>query len=59
MIGLSLAFNFRDSAYWLYEFIVNRGPSAPGPGFSPVVIRSVGAVIGVISTWACVQGLGT
>lgn len=45
-VGFSLTFNFRDCAYRIYEFFMNRAPFAPGPGFSPIVIRLVGAVIG-------------
>lgn len=57
VLGFSLAFNMRDSAYRVYEVFTSRGPFAPGPGFSPVVIRIVGALIGFVSTWAYVRSL--
>lgn len=58
-LGFSLAFNMCDSAYRVYEAFTSRGPFSPGPGFSPAVIRIVGALIGFVSTWACVSGLVT
>lgn len=57
ILGFCLVLNIRDSAYRIYEFATNRGPFAPGPGFSPLVIRIVGALIGAVSTWSFVQGL--
>ncbi len=57
ILGFCLALNIRDSVYRIYEFFVNRGPFAPGPGFSPLIIRIVGALIGAVSTWSFVQGL--
>lgn len=57
ILGFFLAFNIRDAAYQIYELLTSRGPFAPGPGFSPIVISIVGAFIGAVSTWSCVQGL--
>lgn len=55
--GVLLALNFRDSAYRFYELILNRGPFGPGPGFSPVVLRLVGAVLGVVMISSGMAGL--
>lgn len=45
--GILLAFNFRDSAYRTYDFLMNRSPVSPGFGFSPLVIRISGALLGI------------
>ena len=55
--GFLLALNIGDSAHRIYEFATHRGPFAPGPGFSPLVIRIVGSLIGGVSTWSFVQSL--
>jgi hypothetical protein len=57
LLGFCLTLNVGDSAYRIYEFATNRLPYAPGPAFSPLVIRSVGACIGAVSTWSFVHGL--
>jgi hypothetical protein len=57
VLGFCLALNVRDAAYRVYEFFTSRGPFAPGPGFSPLVIRIVGALIGAVSTWSFVSGV--
>ncbi|QYX82259.1 hypothetical protein [Streptomyces akebiae] len=57
ILGFCIALNIRDAAYRIYEFFTSRGPFAPGPGFSPLVIRIVGALIGAVSTWSFVSGL--
>ncbi|MFE7382065.1 hypothetical protein ACFU9F_17030 [Streptomyces zhihengii] len=54
---LLLALNVRDSAWKLYELIAHRGPFAPGPGFSPTVIRIVGAALGLMMAAMCVTDL--
>ncbi|GAA3826443.1 hypothetical protein GCM10023083_69420 [Streptomyces phyllanthi] len=59
ILGFCLALNVHESAYRIYELATSRGPFAPGPGFSPLVIRIVGALIGAVSTWSCVQGLAS
>ncbi|MER7311421.1 hypothetical protein GT018_28870 [Streptomyces sp. SID4912] len=45
--GILLALNFRDSAYRVYELLMNRSPVSPGFGFSPLVLRITGAVLGI------------
>lgn len=45
--GILLALNIFDSAYRVYEFLMNRSPVSPGFGFSPLVIRIAGALLGV------------
>ncbi|NEA19030.1 hypothetical protein G3I29_26730 [Streptomyces halstedii] len=45
--GILLALNFRDSAYRVYELLMNRSPVSPGFGFSPLIIRITGAVLGI------------
>lgn len=45
--GILLASNFRDSAYRVYELLMNRSPVSPGFGFSPLIIRITGALLGV------------
>jgi hypothetical protein len=55
--GLMLAFNLCDSAYRFYETIANRGPFGPGPGFSPGVIRFVGAVLGIVMIALSIAGI--
>lgn len=57
MIGILLALNFRDSAYRVYEFLVNRSPVSPGFGFSPLIIRISGAFLGVSPIIQCVAML--
>ncbi|MYR72658.1 MULTISPECIES: hypothetical protein [unclassified Streptomyces] len=45
--GILLALNFRDSAYRVYELLMNRSPVSPGFGFSPLLLRITGAVLGI------------
>ncbi|MFE7519577.1 MULTISPECIES: hypothetical protein [Streptomyces] len=47
LAGILLALNFRDSAYRVYELLMNRSPVSPGFGFSPLVLRITGAVLGI------------
>ncbi|WP_406408274.1 hypothetical protein [Streptomyces halstedii] len=47
LAGILLALNFRDSAYRVYELLMNRSPVSPGFGFSPLIIRITGAILGV------------
>lgn len=53
--GILLALNFRDSAYRIHSFFMNRGSFGPGPGFSPVAVRLLGAFLGVALIWTCVS----
>lgn len=57
ILGLCLALNIRDVSCRTHEFLTSRGPFAPGPGFSPPVIRIVGALVSVVSIWSFVDGL--
>lgn len=57
ILGFCLALNIGDASCRIYEFLTGRGPFAPGPGFSPLIIRIVGALIGAVSTWSFVSGL--
>ncbi|WP_327593371.1 hypothetical protein [Streptomyces chartreusis] len=59
ILGFCLALDIRDSSYRIYESLANRGPFAPGLGFSPLVIRIVGALMGAVSAWSCVNGLAS
>ncbi|MFD4665322.1 hypothetical protein [Streptomyces halstedii] len=47
LAGILLALNFRDSAYRVYELLMNRSPVSPGFGFSPLALRITGAVLGI------------
>ncbi|WP_374936108.1 hypothetical protein [Streptomyces sp. SM5] len=47
LAGILLALNFRDSAYRVYELLMNHSPVSPGFGFSPLIIRITGAILGV------------
>lgn len=55
IFGFLLGFNVRDSAYRVFEFAVNHAPFGPGPGFSPLIVRVVGFIIGVASGVACLR----
>lgn len=57
ILGFCVALNIGDTSYRTYEFLTGRGPFAPGPGFSPLIIRIVGALIGAVSTWSILSGL--
>ncbi|WP_143663043.1 MULTISPECIES: hypothetical protein [unclassified Streptomyces] len=57
LCGFLLLLNFRDAAYRVYEFFLNHGPFAPGPGFGPLVIRAVGGILGLSLTWTGVSTL--
>lgn len=47
VICLGIASNVRDVAYRIHQFAVNHGPFAPGPGFSPTLLRILGGILGV------------
>lgn len=54
VIGILLSLNVRDSAYRAYEFLENRSPVSPGFGFSPLIIRITGALLGVSLIVQCI-----
>lgn len=58
VVGILLALNVRDSAYRVYEFLVNHSPVSPGFGFSPLVIRIAGALLGISLIVQCVTKFG-
>lgn len=44
---LGIVFNVRDVAFRIYQFAMDRAPIGPGPGFSPTLLRVLGAFLGV------------
>lgn len=45
--GVLLALNFHDSAHRVYDFLMRHSPVSPGFGFSPLIIRMAGALLGI------------
>jgi hypothetical protein len=55
LAGLTLLFNVMDVTYRLYQFMMERSPVGPGPGFRPFVLRISGAFVAIVGIVNCVR----